>query len=142
TAVRQVVGTVDKVVPVVDQSTRNFTVRIVVPRGKDLFSGMFTRGQIVVARHKLVTAVPKDAIVEKGGEHVVFVSENNVARRRVVTPGATDGTYIQILSGIAPGEKVVIAGQQNLAEGDPLQEKQAANALPAEGAPQGTPSPK
>ncbi|MHB9024343.1 MAG: efflux RND transporter periplasmic adaptor subunit [Armatimonadota bacterium] len=132
---RQVVGTVEKVVPVVDQMTRNFTVRILVPRSGNLFPGMFARGQIVVAKHKLVTAIPKDALVEKGGRHVVFVSENNTARKRDVTPGATDGAYIQILSGVSPGEKVVVAGQQNLADGDPLQERQTPK-TPAVGMPQ------
>ena len=40
-------GTVEKVVPVVDASTRNFIVRVRVQRSAQLFPGMFARGSII-----------------------------------------------------------------------------------------------
>ena len=39
-----IAGSVEKVVPVVNQRTRSFTVRVIVPADKALFPGMFARG--------------------------------------------------------------------------------------------------
>jgi len=115
-----IVGTVEKVVPVVDASTRNFVVRVIVPRNVQLFPGMFARGTIVVAKHDKVVAIPKEVIVEKGNLQQVFVAVNGKAVRRPIAAGVATGNLVQIISGLTTGEQVITTGQQNLQDGDPI----------------------
>jgi len=114
-----ILGTVERVVPVVDARSRNFLVRVIVRRNASLFPGMFARGQVVVARHPLTTAISKGALVEKDGGQFVFVAgDDNQAHQRKVVLGATDGDYVQVLSGVLVGDKVITNGQDTLHEGD------------------------
>ena len=115
---RKIAGIVEKVVPVVDRQTRDFTVRVLVPKSPSLFPGMFARGSVVTARHGGAITVPRDVLVEKAGRQCVFVVENGAARARAVALGATDTTSVQVLSGLAAGDQVVTSGQQSLADGD------------------------
>lgn len=127
-----VTGVVDRVVPVVDAKTRTFTVRVIINETTGLDPGMFARGQVTVARYRQIVTIPKDAVVEKNGKQSVYIIEHvaadsaknapahDVARERQVTPGATDGIYLQILSGVTTGEQVITAGQQTLVDGDPI----------------------
>ena len=56
-------------------------------------------------------AVPRTALVEEMGNMFVFVQNNPVSfERRSVKAGATDGRYVQLLDGVAPGERVVSKG--------------------------------
>ena len=56
-------------------------------------------------------AVPRTALVEEMGNMFVFVQNNPTSfEKRSVKVGATDGRYVQLLSGVAPGERVVSKG--------------------------------
>ena len=56
-------------------------------------------------------AVPRTALVEEMGNIFVFVQNNPVSfEKRSVKVGETDGRYVQVLSGIEPGERVVSKG--------------------------------
>jgi multidrug efflux pump subunit AcrA (membrane-fusion protein) len=56
-------------------------------------------------------AVPRTALVEEMGNLFVFVQNNPVSfEKRSVTVGATDGRYVQLLSSVVPGERVVSKG--------------------------------
>lgn len=115
-----ITGTVEKVVPVVNAQTRNFAVRVVVPRNNQLFPGMFARGSILVAQHKSIVAIPKEVIVEKANAQQVFVAENGIARARTIVSGVANHSLIQIISGLSLGEQIITTGQQNLQDGDPI----------------------
>ncbi len=119
-ASRLFAGTVEKVVPVVNAQTRNFTVRVVVPRSAQLCPGMFARGSVVTATHLNAVTVPKDALVKREGKTYVFVAAKNAASQRDVILGASDATAVQVISGVQPGEMVIVEGQQTLKDGDTL----------------------
>ena len=56
-------------------------------------------------------AVPRTALVEEMGNMFVFVQNNPVSfEKRSVKVGATDGRNVQLLEGVAPGERVVSKG--------------------------------
>jgi RND family efflux transporter MFP subunit len=55
--------------------------------------------------------VPRTALVEEMGNIFVFVQNNPTSfEKRSVKVGETDGRYVQILSGVKPGERVVSKG--------------------------------
>ena len=62
-----------------------------------------------------VLTVPRTAIIEDGGLKFVFVEEGKgIFHKHEVTTGTTDGSRIEILSGLPEGEKVVTAGALRL----------------------------
>ncbi len=61
--------------------------------------------------------VPRDAVVFRNGQRIVFVVEGDVARVREVTVGESDGKNIAVTSGLKEGERVVVSGQSVLTDG-------------------------
>ena len=95
TRVHTLMGAVEKVVPVVDASTRNFIVRVRVQRSAQLFPGMFARGAIIAAQHLGVVAIPKDVIVQKGESQTVFVAANGKAQKRDIVAGFANNNLVR-----------------------------------------------
>jgi membrane fusion protein, heavy metal efflux system len=55
--------------------------------------------------------VPISALIEEQGNFFVYVqTEGESFQKREVTLGASDGIYVQVLSGVAEGERVVTKG--------------------------------
>ena len=52
------------------------------------------------------------------GRSVVFVVNGDRVERRAVSLGDTGGDRVGVLSGVSPGERVVIDGPQTLKDGD------------------------
>jgi RND family efflux transporter MFP subunit len=63
--------------------------------------------------------VPAVALRRDGGRDVVLVVTDGRVERRAVTVGGDGGTgQAQIISGVSPGERVVVDGPEDLADGD------------------------
>ena len=67
--------------------------------------------------------IPLGALLPRNQQFYAFVvnEADGVVQRRLVTPGVEGLSEIQILSGIEPGEWVVIEGQNRLVEGTPVE---------------------
>jgi RND family efflux transporter MFP subunit len=118
-------GYVSEVIPVADPSSRQFRVRVTVPtRGKPLTPGAFARGVITTRAVKNTLAVPTDAVHQVDGKSVVYVAQgsgdNITIVSRPVKTGMVANEKTQILSGIAPGDKVIIS-QEELTPGAKVQ---------------------
>jgi membrane fusion protein (multidrug efflux system) len=115
-------GNVARVSPVVDANTGTFRV---VAQFKDdsgkLRSGMFGRVRVVYDQRADVLVVPRAALVGDDKDAAVFVVENDVAKRRKVQLGYTDGGKVEITDGLADGDKVVTLGQAALRDGAKVQ---------------------
>jgi cobalt-zinc-cadmium efflux system membrane fusion protein len=56
-------------------------------------------------------AIPDSAIVEEGGQPVAFVQvSGETFQKRELTLGIRDGNWVQVLSGVTEGERVVTKG--------------------------------
>lgn len=74
--------------------------------------------EIVVDERKDVVAIPADAIQRADGQTFVWVpNENSQATRRDVRIGLIVGSVAQIVSGLGPGEPVIVTGIAELSEG-------------------------
>jgi cobalt-zinc-cadmium efflux system membrane fusion protein len=67
-----------------------------------------------------VILVRAETLVPQGTEVAVFVAANNTAERRIVATGLRDANFVEITSGIKPGELVITRGQVGLADGTPI----------------------
>lgn len=99
----------------VDEETRTITVRAEV-RNDDqrLKPGMFADVKILLNGGEQMLVVPLAAVLEQGNEKIVFVRENDRFARRRIETGIVDGDYQQVVSGLEPGEEVVIEGNHEL----------------------------
>jgi len=104
-----------------DKVTRMFAVEISVPNiSHRLKAGMVVEATIETPNHATSLTLPVSAIVHDAeGATQIFVYASNEQRvhARRITPGAFAGTEVEITSGLAEGELVVIGGQQQLREG-------------------------
>ncbi|MFI5251651.1 MAG: efflux RND transporter periplasmic adaptor subunit [Bacteroidota bacterium] len=82
--------------------------------GRPLKAGMFARVNFRGAGRDSVLIVPRMALVGSAKNPQVYVVQNNIANLRSITIGSEIGTNLQVLSGVNPGEKIVVNGQVNL----------------------------
>jgi multidrug efflux pump subunit AcrA (membrane-fusion protein) len=68
-----------------------------------------------------VIVIPYRAVLSRDGINVVFVVEDGKAYEREVTTGIDNGEYIAVVEGLETGEKVVVSGQEFLADGTAVQ---------------------
>ena len=62
--------------------------------------------------------IPAAAVRGDGGTQAVFVARGETVERRAVTTGLEDGGDVEVLAGVAAGERVVIEGPPDLSDGD------------------------
>lgn len=79
--------------------------------------GMSAEAQIVIDVLKDVVQVPLQAVFQEGRESVVYVADGGL-KRRVVETGSFDTTYIEIKSGLEPGEIVALRAPNAPKSGD------------------------
>ena len=48
---------------------------------------------------------------------MVYVEKNGVAHGQTVKLGVIDGSDIQVLEGLLPGDRLIVAGQKDVEEG-------------------------
>jgi membrane fusion protein, multidrug efflux system len=66
-------------------------------------------------------SVPLFALQDKGGERLLFVEEEGIARARTVSIGVIAGDRVQITDGLNPGDHLIVTGQRDVEEGMQVQ---------------------
>jgi RND family efflux transporter MFP subunit len=64
--------------------------------------------------------IPREAVLEREGRNVIFTCENGLAKWNYVTLGKQNSQFQVVLSGLKPGEKVIVSNNINLAHGTEL----------------------
>jgi multidrug efflux system membrane fusion protein len=111
---------VSEIVPAMDAASRSGTVKIDLPgsaTSATLRSGAFGRAVFPQGNRQML-AIPAGAVTERGQLQSVIVAENGVARTRLITVGQKTKDRVEVLSGLAAGEKVVFPASAALSDGD------------------------
>ena len=105
-------GTVYFMAPEVDRSTRTLLVKARLPNeSKRLKPGMFGNLQLNLSIRKNAVVVPESSIFFQGDQKFVYVfQEDGTAGLRPVSTGKRLPGAIEVLSGVAPGERVIAEG--------------------------------
>jgi Cu(I)/Ag(I) efflux system membrane fusion protein/cobalt-zinc-cadmium efflux system membrane fusion protein len=107
-------GRVTYVYPYLEPKTREVPVRMEFHNpGYELKPGMYTTVTLISALAPEATLVPDVAVINTGLRSVVFtMPEPGRFEAREVTIGVrAENNFLQVLSGLAPGETVVVSGQ-------------------------------
>lgn len=130
-------GTILTVDPTIDSQTRSVKVRASFPKSKgELVPGMFLNAEVILPEMRSVVAVPLTAIVHAAYGDSLFVVEPRkdastdgapgsekpplVAHQHFVKLGETRGDFVEVISGIKPGQEVVTGGAFKLKNGVPV----------------------
>ena len=106
-----VTGVVGFVAPVVDEETRTVLARVELPNSSGEWRpGLFVTATVSSGHLDADVVVPRNAVQLLDGEQVVFVPEGDAFHPSLVTPGATNATHVEILSGLERGQRYVVDG--------------------------------
>jgi membrane fusion protein (multidrug efflux system) len=102
-------GEIDEIVAAAEPGARTFLVKVRLPADLRLYSGMFGRALIPAGKSRALT-VPAEAISRIGQLEFAAVVDDRgrVHRRMVTTGGRLDDERIEVLSGLASGERVAL----------------------------------
>jgi RND family efflux transporter MFP subunit len=121
----------------VDPQTRIGMVYVALPEDPALKPGMFVHGEIQTGQAD-VLQVPAPAIVYKDFKPAVFIVDaDNHAKLRMVETGTRLNGQIEIVSGLAAGERVALAGAGYLKDNDLVRVEAPLGPPTASGAAQG-----
>jgi len=122
---RTFTGNVAHINPSADPVSRSIKVMADVPNPDgELRGGTFVKGIIRTGERTGVLQIPRLALLSWDVEHAtgeVFVVSGDTVERRSVRTGETTGDEVEVISGVAAGEKVVTRGAFLLKQGDRIQ---------------------
>ncbi len=116
-------GRVARVNAAVDAATRQVKLYVRVPNpGGRLVGGLFASGNVVTQEEKAALAVPGPAVREDERGAFVLALKQGVLERRDVRPGLRDPSrdLVEILSGLAAGDSVIVGPIAGLTPGQPV----------------------
>jgi RND family efflux transporter MFP subunit len=103
-------ATVREVVPQAEAGSRSFQVKVSGPCPPGIYSGMFGRIALPLEAETLVV-IPQAAVKRIGQLTLVDVVEGERLVRRSLQVGRLIGDEAVVLSGVQPGEKIVIPSE-------------------------------
>jgi RND family efflux transporter MFP subunit len=112
-------GKITRINPSVEQQTRAFEVEALIDNQQNLLKpGFFVKATIPSSFIVDALFVPQDALLYVYGVYKVFVIEGNTLKEREVKIGERSGDEVEIVEGLAQGERLALAAKgQELKEG-------------------------
>jgi len=101
-------GEVKRLSPALDERSRMLRVEADVPNPGSLRPGSFVTADIVINQTDLAVSVPANAVITFAGLEKIFVIESGKALEKSITTGQRVGNSVEVLSGIRPGDLVVL----------------------------------
>lgn len=118
-------GRVARIAPVLDPATRTAEIEIEVPNPDyRLKPGMYARVSLVVGSKSRALVVPREAVVIRTAARGVFRVDASGGRPTAqfvsLVTGLEDERHVEVLEGLAEGDRVVTTGAAGLQHGDPI----------------------
>jgi RND family efflux transporter MFP subunit len=108
-------GTITQISPSIDAEARTFLCFVEI-ENKDgiLLPGMFVKADLVVNSAEEVIVIPKDIIMSRNRNQIVYVVEQGIASERIITTGLQNATSVEVKMGLLKGESIVNTGFETL----------------------------
>jgi HlyD family secretion protein len=103
----------------IEEQRVNVRIDLTEPRERwrRLGHGYRVEPSIVVWESAATILVPQSALFRDGEKWAVFVVESELARLRQVAIGQSNDTQVQIVSGVTPGERIVLHPNDRIEDG-------------------------
>lgn len=109
--------------PSLDSTTQSMEVIAELPGGREWYSMGSVRGEVMLGVHRGAVVIPEQAVVLRPGSDplasttVVYAVNAGVANERQIRTGMSRDGEVEVLSGLKPGETIVVDGASQLSEG-------------------------
>jgi len=111
-------ATIARLSPTIDTTSGTFRATAYIDNTDGgLAPGMFGRFTIAYEKHSDAIVVPAVAVVREDSEAIVYIIEDGAAVRRPVLIGIESDGMLEIVSGLAPTDSIVLSGQSRLRDG-------------------------
>jgi len=101
-----------------DEATKTMLAEVELPNAKlELRPGMYATVKIGIERKQEALLAPAEALVTEKTGAFVFTVVDSRARKVPVKIGFNDGTNVEIVSGLTPGQALIVVGKQTLNDG-------------------------
>ncbi len=114
-------GRVEWVGPSVDPRSLLYPVRISLDNADgSIRPGMLARIRFPIEARREALLIPERSHFTENGLDYVMVAREGLAVKLQVSLGESDGSEVEVLSGLAAGDEVITAGQEFLSNGDAI----------------------
>ncbi len=116
---REFAGRIERINPAATAGSRSISVYAVIDNREGLLrGGMFAQGALTLSRVDGALAVPASAVREEIGQTFVYAIEDGLVKKKNVKVGAPDAAgRVQVLDGLAAGDRIVRVNLGSLREG-------------------------
>jgi membrane fusion protein, heavy metal efflux system len=95
----------------IDSVTRTAAIGIAIPDSRDrLRVGQYVEVAVVTGSANRALTVAREAVIEFGSLAFVFVESGDTFMKQDIALGKRDDRFVEILSGLAPNDRVVVRG--------------------------------
>jgi len=104
-------GRISYISPFGAPNTQTMLARVVLPNPVGAWRpGLFVTGEVTVNQAQAPLAVRADALQSLRDWTVVFVEDGNIFEARPIEVGRRDDQWVEVLSGLSPGQRYVAKG--------------------------------
>lgn len=112
------VGNIVTLSPAANEATSAFEVRIALDNKSGIIKpGMYAEVSFIKAQADDSVVIPRSAVVTENSVPVVYTVEGDIVKVKEVQTGIDNGMEIEIVSGLTPGDLVVVKGQNYINDG-------------------------
>lgn len=111
-------GEITAIAPAIDVDGHNVAIRARLPNPDlKLRPGLFAQVTVTMAVKPTALMVPEQAIWPIGLDKTIFVVEDGKAQQRNIRTGQRQDGLVEVVSGLAAGDEIVVAGQMKIFDG-------------------------
>jgi RND family efflux transporter MFP subunit len=116
---REFEGRIERINPSATAGSRSISVYAAIDNREGLLrGGMFAQGALTLSHIERALSVPASAVREEIGQTFVYAIENGLVKRKNVKVGPPDAAArVQVLEGLAAGDRIVKVNLGSLREG-------------------------
>jgi RND family efflux transporter MFP subunit len=116
-------GKVREIDPVVNEQSRQATVKVDLPASDSLKPGMFLKAEITTSSASGLTAPVKAILPQADYSAIAYrlMGDGTVKAQQVQVGEPMPGERVEIKSGLSPGDRIVVKGAAYLKDGDKVE---------------------
>jgi RND family efflux transporter MFP subunit len=108
-------GRITAVDPALDPTTRTFRAEGTIENPDRLLRpGMFVKAEVVTESHEDVVVIPRQFVLNRQNQKVVFIEESGRAQMRQVKVGLEGRENVEVLDGLEDGDRMITSNYETL----------------------------